>query len=1098
MADWDEIKRLAADFQKVQLSSSAQRLSERNCIEIVTWLVQRKMIDLIFTSDGKEYMTPSHLINDIRGELYVNGGRVNLVELAKIIGVDLSHINAHLNEVLKGHKDIHSVLGQLVDATYITKIAGEINEKLQQQGQININDLTLQYDLPADFLQQQVVEKNLGKLIFGKQDRKDPRIVFTESFIARTKAKIRGALIGLTKPTSITVILSHADVSERLFFSLFDQCCPYGTLTNRLAAAQYIPNIYTRSQNEWVNNFYKQNGYLEYDALNRLGISDYKTYLKKLFTNEETIPLDSCVISKNTLDRAEADIDECINSKTYLDLQSNLPSMFNEKDIQMITEIVLNTRKAKETVVIENYILSKAFLETLATACSKKLEENANKVVENGKYQHYQTDLQVSSTKVQKTEDSVEETKFDKREERRKKATGGKSGGGTQGRETKTKSTKKHYRGGKTQVEIEDESPEKKSLLEIISPEEIIDIIQEKLEEEGLDILIDPITNYLYPILNEKGLEIAGNVYALTVSDRTAYRRHTHNELQNKINALVGDVRLFEKGIKLLPSDTQAQLNKYLLKSLCADIVDELLNYIAAEENINTTTENFTHEQRLKFVNDLPQTYKNQFLAIVKTLSGQNVEEFLNSIDEALATCSMILKKIDKKKDRIIVLNHKHSLLEQLDKCDDPALVLHLTSLVLFVSATQNMLHASGRHVSSILSFLKQYLTPEQAEELTSYHDFVTLMLSGGSEAENAKERLKEKIKFSLISDKLFNYNYKQNMSGELAQCYNRGCGQKYEPNKNTDDSCRHHPGEPFFHDAYKGWSCCNKKCTDFTEFLNIKGCTVSKHCNVKPPEPEKPVQNIPDVIEVTEIKPLQQAMTRPPFDTPMTKIEPEIASSVKRDFQSPSETNLDVNSTEIKIGTSCKNGGCRTTYEGASSDTTICTYHPGVPIFHEGLKFWSCCRRRTTDFTVFLNQIGCETGQHIWKKDEDKSKLVKCRWDFHQTGTYVFVSIYAKNYCPSKSVIKLNPIRLYTNLVFPQEADAVFNLDVELNGIIDVGGSQVNMLGTKVEIKMKKAEPHNWSKLEYPKISGGKVKTDSLNANDLVPKVEGVDLEDL
>lgn len=35
------------------------------------------------------------------------------------------------------------------------------------------------------------------------------------------------------------------------------------------------------------------------------------------------------------------------------------------------------------------------------------------------------------------------------------------------------------------------------------------------------------------------------------------------------------------------------------------------------------------------------------------------------------------------------------------------------------------------------------------------------------------------------------------------------------------------------FHDAYKGWSCCNKKSVDFTEFLNIKGCTKSKHSNV-------------------------------------------------------------------------------------------------------------------------------------------------------------------------------------------------------------------------------------------------------------------------
>lgn len=46
-------------------------------------------------------------------------------------------------------------------------------------------------------------------------------------------------------------------------------------------------------------------------------------------------------------------------------------------------------------------------------------------------------------------------------------------------------------------------------------------------------------------------------------------------------------------------------------------------------------------------------------------------------------------------------------------------------------------------------------------------------------------------------------------------------------------DECRHHPGAPIFHDAYKGWSCCNKKSVDFTEFLNIKGCTLAKHSNV-------------------------------------------------------------------------------------------------------------------------------------------------------------------------------------------------------------------------------------------------------------------------
>lgn len=83
-------------------------------------------------------------------------------------------------------------------------------------------------------------------------------------------------------------------------------------------------------------------------------------------------------------------------------------------------------------------------------------------------------------------------------------------------------------------------------------------------------------------------------------------------------------------------------------------------------------------------------------------------------------------------------------------------------------------------------------------------------------------------------------------------------------------DACRYHSGEPFFHDAYKGWSCCNKKCTDFTEFLNVPGCTYSKHSNEKPPELPKPVrESNPE--EVIEVKPIvQSSMQRPPLSTPM------------------------------------------------------------------------------------------------------------------------------------------------------------------------------------------------------------------------------------
>jgi cysteine/histidine-rich domain-containing protein 1 len=101
--------------------------------------------------------------------------------------------------------------------------------------------------------------------------------------------------------------------------------------------------------------------------------------------------------------------------------------------------------------------------------------------------------------------------------------------------------------------------------------------------------------------------------------------------------------------------------------------------------------------------------------------------------------------------------------------------------------------------------------------------------------------------------------------------CYNRGCGQQFRESENTAMSCRFHPGTPYFHDAYKGWTCCRKS-TDFQEFLNMKGCATSFHSNEKPPEVEKNVVRADMVVdEVIEVcQPAYVAMTRPSVDSLM------------------------------------------------------------------------------------------------------------------------------------------------------------------------------------------------------------------------------------
>lgn len=79
MSDWEEVRKLAADFQQLQATAGINRLSERNCIELVTRLIQTGQIDVVYTLDGKEYVTPKHLEKEIKNELLVHRGWQTIV-----------------------------------------------------------------------------------------------------------------------------------------------------------------------------------------------------------------------------------------------------------------------------------------------------------------------------------------------------------------------------------------------------------------------------------------------------------------------------------------------------------------------------------------------------------------------------------------------------------------------------------------------------------------------------------------------------------------------------------------------------------------------------------------------------------------------------------------------------------------------------------------------------------------------------------------------------------------------------------------------------------------------------------------------------------
>uniref|UniRef100_U5EZ64 E3 UFM1-protein ligase 1 homolog n=1 Tax=Corethrella appendiculata TaxID=1370023 RepID=U5EZ64_9DIPT len=760
-SNWDEIKRLAADFQKAQLSSSLQRLSERNCVEVVTLLIEKGLLNVIYTSDGKEYLTPDHLENEIRDELYVRGGRVNLVELSRDLNVDFDKIVTVAEKIIVEDKQITFLLGQLIDKLYIQRIAAEINEKLGQLGEINVSDLTIQYDLPAEFILENVMLRYLNSIIFGKQDPTNRNIFFTQSYIVRCRSKLRGALVGITSPTSISTIFVQSSLQERMLNLLLNDFNAYGTLTTRTMTGLYIPHVFTKAKNEWVQSFYKQNGYLEHDALVQFGVSDVKNFLQNQFPNEKFYNLKKCSVGTKLVDQVQASLDECIASNSYLDISTVLPSVFSDDDVDQILTMLLTPATRKQTLLFGTTVLTTKYLDEIVKPCYVIVDENAKKSIENGSYQQYYAEKLIKSQPDLDTKGGFEDTKIDKRDERRKKAAGGKAGGGAQGRETKTKSTKKHSRGQRgNQSDSDDDFAStnvssgnkkkggdggKKATIDLISTKDIRGVLEKALEAEGLDDLSSELAQYFHPQFTKIALAKAQELYELSLQSNKN-RKQTHATIQDKLNNIYNDIRLYEKGLKLLPSDLQPQLIKYLLKTIGTDFCNEIFLYVAIESNLPYNTPSLTIEQRNKIMQECDSEYKSALQTLQKSLTSQIIDEFLTVAENSLQACSMILKKIDKKKDRNLILSHKHGLIEQLTNCKDPALVLHLSVLIMFTVVTQNMLHASGRNVSAILSFLQPSLSPDETQLLTNYHDLVLKLLSSESQSEGDSEVVQHQL----------------------------------------------------------------------------------------------------------------------------------------------------------------------------------------------------------------------------------------------------------------------------------------------------------------------------------------------------------------
>lgn len=322
-----------------------------------------------------------------------------------------------------------------------------------------------------------------------------------------------------------------------------------------------------------------------------------------------------------------------------------------------------------------------------------------------------------------------------------------------------------------------------------------------------------------------------------------------------------------------------------------------------------------------------------------------------------------------------------------------------------------------------------------------------------------------------------------------LVKCTRSGCGKEFDPNRNQTSDCVFHSGNPVFHEGMKSWSCCktvNKPVLEFDQFIKIKGCTTGTHSTEKP---SQPVPKLTSQTKSQEINLIKSDSTKETYTTKSHQTTTDVFKPLKEDEEKGKEkveVKELVDDPELVVPerSRCKRLTCGQEWKGdlgskrGELNPDECTYHPGTPIFHEGSKGYSCCKKRVLDFDEFLKISGCKKSSHLFinqdLKPTDQEELIKCRFDYYQTPTSVIVSVFGKGVIKDQSEVVFENQTMKVNLKLP--GNKRFDKSFNLFGKINTTESTYKILSTKCEIVLVKLDGISWSNLEEGETFSGTV----------------------
>uniref|UniRef100_A0A1I7S3A1 E3 UFM1-protein ligase 1 homolog n=1 Tax=Bursaphelenchus xylophilus TaxID=6326 RepID=A0A1I7S3A1_BURXY len=683
MATWADIRRLAADLQRVQAADSEKKLSEANCIEVITKLINSGAIDIVVASNGKEYITKKHLITEIENECIANGGRVTVTDLVALLNVNLEHVETATSVLINSSHEYILCAGELLARDFINGLCKQLNEKLKETGQLSMLELSKTWDLPTDVFNHYVLPE-LGTKIDAKKVEDQ---LYTNSFLQIQTNKLRACLAAFSKPTSLSSIFSAFSIPESLFFNIWNGLIADGKLSGHVVGAKnnlkayYVPRMHEILVKSFIKKTFESEGFIATSLLKKLSVNDAKAYFKDLFSKkvlESSLFLESGVVTQSLWADTITSVHEELTAKLYVIVEEILPTVLSdmsEKDIDLLYADIKRNKPNVKSIIGEVYVLYDdkivdQALEKVIPTVIEKARSDAPSIIDKIK------EFKLSQQNVQKKAEEDDDW--------------GSGGGKKKGKSGKKQSTTKAKN-------TSNNSQDYWSLVTLDKRE-----LREDLSAIAHvpDLLLDEIIDELFVQTNNRYKEEVE--LALTSVDSSASKdmKKLIEERRLKAQHLYDQLLVFEQSLDELPETLALDLKSYLTKSICLEICQLMLSTVT--ECPSSTP--LSNKVRDELINSIKDPEAREILSALFA-STSDLAQFHDSVTD-LQKISIMLRIPDKKKRTETFESYKELLRKRISEETDPPTLL--LTCILFVFATKRgiAITCTGKFVGQLIKEL--------------------------------------------------------------------------------------------------------------------------------------------------------------------------------------------------------------------------------------------------------------------------------------------------------------------------------------------------------------------------------------------------------